>query len=230
MIRRDLNLDADEPIEDDTPLVGGEMDLDSLDVLMLITSIEKQYGVKIKSDEDGKAAFASVATLAAYIDQMADQARAQADTGTGAAPADLAKSLDALPHQAPFRFVSELVELTPGERGVGLWRLTGEEAFFAGHFPGQPMVPGVLISEALAQVSGIVHASANPAVNRGQLAAVDVKFRAPVVPPATITLASKAEQSHGDLHVFSVTARVDDRLVAEGRVTLYQPANDQGQG
>lgn len=224
IIRRDLNLDDDETIEDDMPLVGGEMDLDSLDVLMLITSIEKRYGVKIVSDEAGKAAFASVATLAAYIDQQASQLAAGDATGCASAAADLTQALDALPHRAPFRFVSELIELVPGERGVGRWRVTGEEDFFAGHFPGQPLVPGVLTCEALAQLSGVVHASASPGLNRGQLAASDVRFRKPVAPPATIVLHSKLEQSHGELHVFAVHADVqDDEVVAEGRITLYQP-------
>jgi 3-hydroxyacyl-[acyl-carrier-protein] dehydratase len=224
IIRHDLNLE-DEPINDDMPLIGGEMDLDSLDVLMLVTSIEKKFGVKIMSDEAGKDAFATVATLTAFIEQSLANAPAQAVGHAEAGEIDLGAVLDSLPHQAPFRFVSEMKQLSPGERGVGLWRLSGEEDFFAGHFPGQPLVPGVLISEALAQVSGVVFASANPGVNRGQLAAIDVKLRSPVAPPAMIKLTSTLEQSHGDLHVFGVTAQVEGRTVAEGRITLFQPAS-----
>ena len=221
IIRRDLNLE-DEPIADDMPLIGGDMDLDSLDVLMLVTSIEKKYGVKIMSDEAGKDAFATVSTLTSFIEQSLADAASQSADRAESGPVDLEAALGSLPHQAPFRFVSELTELVPGERGVGLWRLTGEEDFFAGHFPGQPIVPGALTSEALAQVSGVVFASANPGVNRGQLAAIDVKLRSPVAPPATIKLISKLEQSHGDLHVFSVSAQVEGRTVAEGRITLFQ--------
>lgn len=62
------------------------------------------------------------------------------------APADL------LPHRPPFLFVDELVELVPGQRAVGRWRLTGDEWFFPGHFPGRPTLPGVLMAEAIAQV------------------------------------------------------------------------------
>ena len=224
IIRHDLNLE-DEPIADDMPLIGGEMDLDSLDVLMLVTSIEKKYGVKILSDESGKEAFATVGTLTAFIKQSLANGPAQSAGQAEAGKVDLEAVLDALPHRDPFRFVSEMKELVPGESGVGMWRLTGEEDFFAGHFPGQPLVPGVLISEALAQVSGVVFASGNPGVNRGQLAAIDVKLRSPVAPPATVKLSSTVEQSHGDLHVFKVSAQVEGRTVAEGRITLFQPAS-----
>jgi acyl carrier protein len=227
MIRRDLNLEDDEPIADDTPLIGGEMDLDSLDILMLVTSIEKRYGVKIAGDEAGKAAFASVSTLADFIDQQAEQARSQAASSPDAKQADPAQALLALPHQPPFRFVSDMTELTPGKQGRGVWRVTGEEDFFKGHFPGHPLVPGVLICEALAQVSGVVHASANPTIHRGQLASTQVNFRAPVAPPAEIQLRSEFERTHGDLHVFVVAAESQGQVVAEGRLTLFHPAGDQ---
>ncbi len=63
--------------------------------------------------------------------------------------------IDVLPHRPPFLFVDELAALEPGVSATGLWRLTGDEAFFAGHFPERPTLPGVLMCEALAQVAGI---------------------------------------------------------------------------
>jgi 3-hydroxyacyl-[acyl-carrier-protein] dehydratase len=62
---------------------------------------------------------------------------------------------DYLPHRHPFLFVTELRSVEPGQSASGSWQLTGEEAFFAGHFPGRPTLPGVLMVEALAQLGGV---------------------------------------------------------------------------
>ncbi|MGH7971808.1 MAG: 3-hydroxyacyl-ACP dehydratase FabZ family protein, partial [Limisphaerales bacterium] len=75
----------------------------------------------------------------------------------------LAKPLELLPHGPGFRFVDQLLALEPGRSGTAEYRLKGDEPFLSGHFPGQPMFPGVLLVEAGAQLSGIV-AQSDPAI------------------------------------------------------------------
>ncbi|HLH27486.1 MAG TPA: 3-hydroxyacyl-ACP dehydratase FabZ [Acidimicrobiales bacterium] len=62
---------------------------------------------------------------------------------------------DVLPHRPPFLFVTEVRSVVPGQSATGAWRLSGDEPFFAGHFPGRPVLPGVLMVEALAQLGGV---------------------------------------------------------------------------
>ena len=70
VLRDSLKLGADASIADDMPLIGGEYDLDSLDILLIVTSIEKEFGIKIPNESVGRSAFASVTTLAAFVDAM----------------------------------------------------------------------------------------------------------------------------------------------------------------
>lgn len=104
--------------------------------------------------------------------------------------APLPKPIDLLPHRPPFLLVDELIELVPGERVAGIWRLTGDEYFWPGHFPGLPTLPGVLMVEALAQV-GACAALADP-THAGKIpffGGVDkVKFRRQVSPGETLRL------------------------------------------
>lgn len=91
---------------------------------------------------------------------------------------------DLLPHRPPFLFVDEILEIVPGESARGVWRLTGEEDFFAGHFPGRPTLPGVLMCEAIAQVGALAVLADERFVGRLPLfGGIDsARFRRQVVP------------------------------------------------
>jgi len=141
--------------------------------------------------------------------------------------------LDRLPHRPPFRFLTDSIQLGADSSGLAIWRVDGSEAFFAGHFPGHPIVPGVLIGEALAQLSGLVAASHRQVITQpadsntrqiGKLAHIDVRFSDSVIPPAQIHLSSRIQRTFGNLMQFDVMAKIDDKRVTHGSLTLSLPA------
>jgi len=124
-----------------------------------------------------------------------------------------------LPHREPFVFVDEIVELEPGIAARGRVSFPRDAPFFVGHFPGNPIVPGVLIAEALAQVAGIVAGSVGG--DRFLLSALrDMKFPNAVGPEIRIDLHARKAGELGDLHQFDVEARTEFAVVASGRVVL----------
>lgn len=219
IIRRDLKLGPNAVIADDMPFFDSEADLDSLDILLLVTSIEKEFGIKIPSAEVGRAIFENPVTLTRYVQSR----KSVASTGaSGTAPGNRSDNdavLSRLPHQEPFRFVTRVTQIVPGQSAEGQWQVSGKEAFFAGHFPGRPIVPGVLLAEALAQIAGI--AGATEATTVGALAHVDVRFEQPISPPATITLAASLTRRLGAIQQFDVVAGIGDRIAARGTLALH---------
>ncbi|MFH1640833.1 MAG: 3-hydroxyacyl-ACP dehydratase FabZ, partial [Candidatus Omnitrophota bacterium] len=122
-----------------------------------------------------------------------------------------------LPHRPPFLFVDKITRLELGKRATGIKNLTMEDDFFKGHFPGKPIMPGVLIVEAMAQVGGVMMLA--PEENRGKLAyflaAENVKFRRTVIPGDELTLEVEADKIKSRTGKVRARAFVEGKLVAE---------------
>lgn len=123
-----------------------------------------------------------------------------------------------IPHRYPFLLVDRILELEPGQRAVGIKNVSGNEPFFAGHFPGHPVMPGVLILEALAQVGACAMLSLEEYRNRmAYFAGIDsVKFRRMVIPGDQLRLEVELVKLRGLFGKARGRATVDDILVAEG--------------
>lgn len=141
--------------------------------------------------------------------------------------AESAKSLlDRLPHGEPFRFLTRVVSIVLGEEGAAEWDLSGDEDFFRGHFPDDPIVPGVLLTEAAAQLCGLIAPAPPQLLARGQgqsalrLAQSNMKFPSAARPPTTVLVHARMVRLVGPLSLLSVRAESDSVVVAEGSITL----------
>ena len=135
---------------------------------------------------------------------------------------DIQKIMQFLPHRYPFLLVDRVLELEPGVRIVALKNVTINEPFFQGHFPGQAVMPGVLIIEAMAQAGGLLAYESGPADKHGQLIyfmGMDkVRFRKPVVPGDQLIVEARILKMRTKVAKMTGTAFVDNQLVAEAEL------------
>lgn len=136
---------------------------------------------------------------------------------------DIREVMAALPHRFPMLLVDRVEELVVDQRIVAIKAVTINEPFFAGHFPGRPIMPGVLIVEALAQAAGVLAVQSLGLAGSGKLVyfmAIDgAKFRAPVEPGCLLRLEVEFVQKRSNVCKFAGRALVDGKLAAEVNFT-----------
>lgn len=136
---------------------------------------------------------------------------------------DIQRILTCLPHRYPFLLVDRVVELVPGERIEAIKNVTVNEPFFPGHFPGRPIMPGVLIVEALAQAGGILALHTTRECTEGKLMlfrGIDrVRFRRPVTPGDQLRLHVRVEKQRRGFWSFEAEARVDGEVATEAHLS-----------
>jgi len=150
---------------------------------------------------------------------MSEEQAEKADLG----PLDIRRVLAAIPHRYPMLLVDRVEELIPDRSIRAIKAVTINEPFFQGHFPGRPIMPGVLIVEALAQAAGVLAVESLGLANSGKLVyfmSIDeVKFRVPVEPGVLLTLEVAFVQKRGSVCKFAGKALLSGKLAAQANFT-----------
>ena len=154
------------------------------------------------------------------------------DTGAVTLPLEAADIMRILPHRYPFLMVDRVVELEPGVRAVAIKAVTANEPQFTGHFPDRPIMPGVLMVEALAQTAGI--AVVTLPEYRGKLglfAGIDeCRFKRMVVPGDTLRLEATVEKLRGVFGRLRAVATVEGEVAVEAVISIIFPRDEQLSG
>ena len=144
-------------------------------------------------------------------------------------PMEAAQIMEILPHRYPFLLVDRVVELEPGVRAVAIKQVTANEPHFTGHFPERPIMPGVLMIEALAQAAGIAVLTLPD--YRGKLGLFagidDCRFKRLVVPGDTLRLEVTVEKLRGMFGRVRAVASVEGETAAEGTLSIIIPRDQQ---
>jgi 3-hydroxyacyl-[acyl-carrier-protein] dehydratase len=152
-------------------------------------------------------------------------------TTTPTLPLEAADIMRIIPHRHPFLLVDRIVELEPGRRAVGIKQVTANEPQFTGHFPERPIMPGVLMVEALAQTAGVAVMTLDE--YRGKLGLFagidDCRFRRMVIPGDTLRLEITVEKLRGMFGRVRGVASVEGEVAAEGTLSIIIP-RDQAMG
>jgi 3-hydroxyacyl-[acyl-carrier-protein] dehydratase len=140
---------------------------------------------------------------------------------------DIHKVMSLLPHRYPFLLVDRVVECVPGERLVALKNVTVNEPFFQGHFPARPVMPGVMVLEALAQATGLLAMETSPESVAANvlyyLVGIDnARFKRPVEPGDQLLLQARLIKRKREIWVFSTEAAVDGKTVATAEIMCTQ--------
>jgi 3-hydroxyacyl-[acyl-carrier-protein] dehydratase len=137
-------------------------------------------------------------------------------------PIDIRQIMEHLPHRYPFLLVDRILSLEPGSKAVGLKNVTMNEPFFQGHFPGTPIMPGVLILEAMAQTGGVLAIHSMGLAGKKALMYFmgldEVKFRKPVVPGDQLIMELTVLKQRAKVMKLSGTAKVDGQVAAEAQL------------